>query len=146
MRATLIAATVLAGLSAGLFFTYFFSVMPGLRRADERTFVTAMNHLNAAITNGWFALVFAGAPILMVVAAVLGDGRERVWVLVALALYAAQLAITFAVNVPLNSALAAADPADPAAARAAFERPWVRWNVARAATTVAAFACLCAAA
>ncbi len=145
MKASLFAATVLAGLTAGLFFTYFFSVLPGLRRADDRTFVTAMNHLNAAITNGWLALLLAGTPIATAAAVALTRGPARAWALGALALHAAQLVVTFAANVPLNNALAAADPAEPAAARAAFDRPWVRWNVARTAATVAAFGCLCAA-
>jgi hypothetical protein len=36
--------------------------MPGLRRTDDRTFVDAMQSINVAIINGWFALSFAGAP------------------------------------------------------------------------------------
>ena len=52
------------------------------------------------------------------------------------------LAVTFAVNVPLNNRLNAAT-GDPAAARAAFEAPWVRWNLVRTVLNTAAFGCLC---
>ena len=38
----LIAATVAMALLAGLFYTFAMSVMVGLRRTDDRTFVTAM--------------------------------------------------------------------------------------------------------
>ncbi|MDT7600077.1 MAG: hypothetical protein QOK26_2154, partial [Pseudonocardiales bacterium] len=33
------AATVTTGLMAGMFFAFSFSVMPGMARADDRTFV-----------------------------------------------------------------------------------------------------------
>jgi uncharacterized membrane protein len=49
------------------------SVMPGLRRTDDRTFVSAMQRINVAILNGWFMLSFFGALVVMAVAA--GAGR-----------------------------------------------------------------------
>ncbi|WP_033822486.1 DUF1772 domain-containing protein [Kitasatospora sp. MBT63] len=148
--ATLVAATVATGLSAGLFYSYACSVMPGLARADDRTFVEAMQRINVAILNGWFALSFAGAMVLLVAAAVLqfrgGGGTAQWWVLAATALYAVLLVVTVTVNVPLNNRLAAAgDPGggiDLAAVRADFEQVWVRWNVVRALAGTAAFACL----
>nr|WP_239647228.1 anthrone oxygenase family protein [Nocardiopsis baichengensis] len=53
--------------------------------------------------------------------------------------------LTVAVNVPLNDALDAAGPVhgDQAAqVRAAFERPWVRWNAVRTALSAAGAVCL----
>ena len=64
------------------------------------------------------------------------------WIVAGLVLYAAVLAVTFAVNVPLNNRLDAAT-GDPAAARAAFEAAWVRWNLVRTVLSTAAFGCLC---
>ncbi|GAA3021346.1 DUF1772 domain-containing protein [Streptosporangium longisporum] len=146
----LVGATVTVGLTAGLFYAYACSVMPGLGRADDRTFVTAMQRINVAILNGWFGVCFAGAVPLIALAAVLhlrGDGRPVFpWIVAAFVLYAVMLGITFAVNVPLNNALdAAGDPdrvADLAAVRERFEGAWVRWNVARTVACVAAFSCL----
>jgi uncharacterized membrane protein len=57
-------------------------------------------------------------------------------------LYVLVLVVTMALNVPLNDRLDAAGSADPAAARAAFEDVWVRWNVVRSVLSVAAFGCL----
>ncbi|MDV9187111.1 anthrone oxygenase family protein, partial [Streptomyces sp. SR27] len=67
-------------------------------------------------------------------------GRARLWTLAAAVLCAAVFVVTAAVNVPLNDALAAAK--DPTAARAAFEAPWVAWNLVRAALSTLALGCL----
>ncbi|HLT12089.1 MAG TPA: DUF1772 domain-containing protein [Micromonosporaceae bacterium] len=152
LTAFLVAATVTAGLSAGLFYTFFFSVMPGLGSTDDRTFVAAMQWINARILNGWFAIAFVGAPLLTVAAAIValaapGDATgTRPWTIAAAVLALATVAITAAANVPLNNMLeAAGEPdkiVDPAGLRARFERPWVRWNNVRTATSVAAFACM----
>src|SRR5215207_6169492 len=68
------------------------------------------------------------------------------WIVAALVLYAASLLITISFNVPLNNELnAAGDPdhiADLAAVRERFEASWVRWNIARAVASTAAFGCL----
>lgn len=152
--AALVAATITMGLMAGLFYAYAMSVMPGLRATDDRTFIHAMQRINVAILNGWFALGFAGAAVFTLLAGLLhlgSDGRPALpWIVAAFVLYVVQYAITFGVNVPLNNALnAAGDPdriADPAAVRERFEASWVRWNIARAVVCTAALACLALAA
>ncbi|MEU8825679.1 anthrone oxygenase family protein [Streptomyces sp. NPDC048636] len=146
----LIAATIATGLSAGLFYGYACSVMPGLAQAEDRTFIDAMQRINVAILNGWFALIFAGAMLLCVLAGALhlrGDGRPALlWIVGAVVLYLVMLVITFRVNVPLNDALAdAGHPdriADLATVRDKFEARWVRWNIVRAATSTVAFSLL----
>jgi uncharacterized membrane protein len=147
---TLGLATVAVGLMAGLFYAFSCAVMPALRGADDRTFVDVMQRINVSILNPWFLVVFVGALLPVVAAAALhvpAGGRGALpWVLAGLALYVAMFVITGGVNVPLNDRLAAAgDPgslADPAAVRAGFEAVWVRWNLVRAVTATAAFACL----
>lgn len=148
--ATLAAATLTMGLTAGLFWAYAHSVLPGLQRTDDRTFVTAMQQINTAILNGWFFTTFVGALAMTALAAVLhvGPGGRAALPLIAaaLVLYLLVLAITAAVNVPLNDQLHAAGhpdrDADLAATRAGFATRWIRWNVARAALSTAAFGCL----
>ncbi|MGW0432807.1 anthrone oxygenase family protein [Micromonospora sp. NPDC003197] len=146
--AVLIAATITTGLIAGLFYAYACSVMPGLRRTDDRTFVTAMRQINEAILNGWFAGIFVGAPVLTTAAVVLHlptAGRPVLpWLIAALLLNTTTIAITFGINVPLNNDLAAGNPnsATLATIREKFEAKWVRWNIVRAATPTAALACL----
>ncbi|MBH5335854.1 DUF1772 domain-containing protein [Streptomyces pactum] len=148
---TLIAATVATGLSAGLFHAFACAVMPGLRKAGDRTFVETMQRINVAIVNGWFLATFLGALLLTGAAVVChlpaGAGRRVLpWLIAALALYLAMFVITVAVNIPLNDELAAAGAveriADPAAVRERFEAVWVRWNTVRAVLSAAAFACL----
>lgn len=147
----LVAATITTGLTAGLFYAYACSVMPGLRGVDDRTFVEVMQRINVAILNGWFVLGFVGALLSTGAAVALhlpAAGRDVLpAVVAALVFYVAALAVTRKVNIPLNDALAAAGQpgriADPAAVRARFEARWVRWNVARALLCTAALGCLC---
>jgi uncharacterized membrane protein len=148
--AALVAATLSAGLMAGLFAAFSYAVMPGLGKAGDLAFVDGMQRINVAILNGWFGLCFGGALVFSVLAAVLhaGAGRRSVlpWIVAGAALYVVVLAVTVAANVPLNDRLAAAgDPArirDLHAVREQFEGAWVRWNVVRALTCVLAFGCL----
>lgn len=141
--AALLAGTVTTGLMAGLFAAFSYAIMPGLARTDDATFVPAMQRINVAILNPVFGLCFGGALAFTALALALRRGEAGAgWILAGLLLYAAVLGITFAVNVPLNNRLAAAT-GDPAAARAAFEAAWVRWNVVRAVLCTAALGCLC---
>src|SRR5918994_824860 len=74
----LAAATLTTGLMAGLYYAYAISVMPGLSRTDDRTFVSAMQQINVAIINPWFFVSFFGALVFTALAAVLhlrGDGQ-----------------------------------------------------------------------
>lgn len=140
-RAVLVASVLCSGLVAGLFAAFAYSVMPGLRRADDRTVVVAMQRINAAIVNPLFLLLFFGGLALTVAAwwAVRGHALGP-WALAAAVLYIAAVVITVAVNVPLNTALAAAGSTDLASARAAFENRWVIANVVRAILHCAGFA------
>lgn len=147
--AALVAGTITTGLMAGLFAAFSYAVMPGLARASDLAFVDGMQRINVAIGNGWFGVCFGGALVLPAVAALLHLGRGRPalpWILAGLALYVAVLAITGAVNVPLNNRLVAAgDPgriADLAAVRERFETAWVRWNILRTVLCTAGFGCL----
>ncbi|WBB63038.1 DUF1772 domain-containing protein [Streptomyces sp. WMMC500] len=137
-------------LIAGFFYAYACSVMIGLARVDDRTFIDTMQWINATVRNAWFAPSFFGALALTALAATLHLARDRravlMWIVTALALYAGAFAVTMGINVPLNDELAAAgDPEtlhDPAAVRAAFEDRWVAWNTVRTLAAGAALACL----
>jgi uncharacterized membrane protein len=149
--AALVAATMTMGLMAGVFGVYANSIMPGLGRTDDRTFVGAFQSIDRAIINPLFLAVFFGALVLTGLAAVLHlgeDGRSVLpWVVAAFVLYLAVVVVTLGVNVPLNDGIkAAGDPdrvADLAAVRDRFnEARWVRWNVARTVASTVAFGCL----
>ena len=147
----LIAATMTMGLMAGVFGLYSHSIMPGLAKTDDRTFVGAFQQIDEAIEQPRFMPVFLGAIVFTAVAGVLhlGDGDRSVlpWIAVALALYLAVVIITGVVNVPLNHDLRdAGDPdriVDLAAVRERFdETRWVAWNFVRTLLTTVAFGLL----
>ena len=136
----LLAATIMAGVMSGVFFTYSNSVLPGLRQVDDRAFVHTMQRINVAIVNPWFLVTFLGTIVLAGLAAVLHLHTGALpWIVAGFVLYLAQLIITFSINIPLNNQLDAASLADAAAARAQFEAAWVRWNLVRTFASVVAF-------
>jgi len=147
----LVAATVLVGLVAGVCGLYSHTIMPGLRRTDDRTFVGAFQSIDKAIINPWFMTAFFGGLVLTGAAAVLlirsGSREVLPWIVAAFVLYLIVVVITMAVNVPLNDALRAAGAPDRirdlAEVRRNFnEAKWSAWNLARTLLSTAAFGCL----
>jgi uncharacterized membrane protein len=145
----LLAATMTMGLVAGVFGLYAHTIMPGLGKSDDRTFVGAFQSMDRAIINPWFmGGGFVGALVFTIVAAVVHIGQDGLpWIAAALVLYLATFVITIAVNVPLNDGLkAAGDPDridDLAGVRARFnEARWTSWNLVRVVASTIAFGLL----
>jgi uncharacterized membrane protein len=108
-----------------------------------------MKWINASVRNAAFAPAFFGSLLLTIAAAMVAvvSGRSaRVWIVAAAVLYAAAFLVTLTLNVPLNEQLAAVGPADQisdvAAVRAAFEGPWIRWNLLRTGLTIGSLTAL----
>ena len=148
--AVLVVAAIGLGLMAGVFGLYANTIMPGLRRTDDRTFVGAFQAIDGAIINPLFMATFVGALLstgLAVALHVPDDVRSVLpWCIAAFVLYLWVFVSTIAVNVPLNDEIkAAGDPDhidDLAAVRARFQEPrWTRWNLVRAVASMAGFAC-----
>jgi uncharacterized membrane protein len=146
---SLMAATMTTGLVAGVFGLYAHTIMPGLKKTDDRTFVGAFQSIDRAIINPWFiGLSFFGALVFTLVATIAHFGRAGMpWILAAFVLYLIAVIITMAINVPLNDAIKAAGSpdriADLAAVREKFhEARWVSWNLVRVVTTTTAFGLL----
>jgi uncharacterized membrane protein len=146
--AALIGATLTMGLVAGAFVLYAHTIMPGLRKTGDRTFVAAFQQLDRAIINPWFMITaFGGALVLTLAAGLASVGTPALPpIAAAFGLYLVAVIITIAVNVPLNDAIkAAGDPAhiDVAQVRARFnEARWAAWNLVRVLTSVPAFGLL----
>jgi uncharacterized membrane protein len=142
----LISATMTMGLAAGVFMLYAHTIMPGLRRTDDRTFVEAFQATDRAIINPWFMLTaFLGALVLTIAAAIVSRGTAALpWTAAALGLYLVAVIVTIAVHLPLNNAIkAAGHTQDFAHVRQQFhEARWAAWNLLRAATTTTAFGLL----
>jgi len=107
----LAAATLTTGLVAGVFGLYAHTIMPGLRHADNKTFVGAFQSIDKAIINPWFMAAFFGALVLTGLAAafhITRDNRGVVpWIGAAFILYLIAVVITLAVQVPLKDAIKA---------------------------------------
>jgi uncharacterized membrane protein len=132
----LLAATLTAGLMAGVYGIFALAIMPGLRATDDRTFVAAFQAIDRAIVNPLFMLWFFG-PLLFAAAAALAGGDALPWILAALVLSLVVVVITFAVHLPLNDAIKTVGE------RAAFhEARWVAWNLVRAVLSIVAFGLL----
>ncbi|MER6013639.1 DUF1772 domain-containing protein [Streptomyces bluensis] len=127
----LAACALTMGLMAGLFFAFDVSVMPGLARSDDRTYVEAMQNFNAVIDwSGLFGLIFVGA-LLTTGAAVFYEyrqGRRTVgrWLIVATVCSLLVLMLTMGVNIPLNNQLADGSEYQFAGGL------WVTWSLSRA--------------
>lgn len=143
---SLVATLVTTGLMAGIYLAFAVSVLPGLGRTEDRTFVAAMRGMNAAILNPVFFVVFLGPLPLGILAVVsrVPDHDGLGWVVLALVLYVGTLGITGAVNVPLNDRLDSTGPGteNESAAREIFERRWSTWNVVRTLLCTASFVSL----
>lgn len=138
ISAMILLALLGTGMMAGLFFAYSNSVMPALARMPGPQGMTAMNHVNVIIQNPLFLSVFMGTAVIMlflIVVALLGWIDRPAWILTGAVLYlVGNIAVTVTINVPMNDALAAANPAggDSAALWATFLDRWVFWNHVRA--------------
>jgi uncharacterized membrane protein len=135
-----------SALSAGFFYTYSVSVMPGLAAADAVSAIRAMQGINAVIRTPLFAFTFFGALVLPLAAAGIAWLRQeqRVAILAlgsALAYGAGVFIVTFLVNVPMNEALAGATPTSATAAStwSSYSDRWTAWNHVRAVAAVLAF-------
>jgi uncharacterized membrane protein len=142
-------AVITTGIVTGVLHLYAHTVMPGLGKTDDRTFVGAFQSMDRAIINPLFLLPFLGAFVFTGIALgfSLGTGRLIPWLVVALVLYLVVLVVTFGVNVPLNDALKAAGAPDRIsdlhAVRERFnESRWTTWNTVRAIASTGAFVSL----
>src|SRR6202035_4350128 len=104
---TLMGATLTMGLVAGAFALFAHTIMPGLRKTDDRTFVTAFQQIDRAIINPWFmTTAFAGALVLTLAAGIANRGTPALpWIAAAFGLYLVAVIVTIAINVPLNDAI-----------------------------------------
>ena len=148
--AVLLVATVMVGAMSGVMGLYANTIMPGLRRTDDRIFVGAFQAIDTAIINPLFLGTFFGGLLFTGWATLLhlDDEFSDVipWLLVALVLYLVVIVLTVAINVPLNDAIKAAsspDEIDVTQIRRDFNEPrWVRSNLIRTVLTLGAFGCL----
>ncbi|MDV6262395.1 anthrone oxygenase family protein [Rhodococcoides yunnanense] len=145
---TNLVAAVGCGLVAGVMLAFSISVLPGLASLPVTDAVAAMQRFNAAILNPLFLTLFLGTAVSCALATILtfSTGHDSpVLVLAGAVLYVVGcFAVTMALNVPLNDALAGVDPGSPAGAQMwhNFTDRWTVWNNVRTVAATAACAVL----
>jgi len=137
------------GLSAGFFYAWAVSVIPGTRRISDASYLETMQHINRAILNPAFFIVFFGSPILLTLSTLLqyrvGQGPTFWWLLLALLLQVlGTFGVTILGNVPLNEnldeiLLSHLDEEQLKTLRKHYEGPWNRWHMVRTVASVASF-------
>ena len=144
---TLFFAVVLTGLSAGLFYAWMVSVIPGTRKLADLTYLESMQSINKEILNPAFFLIFMGSPLLLLLSTVQQYNRGTIfWLLLGASFVYAigTFGVTAFGNVPLNDALEALDVSsrDETEAkefRSSYEGKWNLLHGIRTAFSILAF-------
>ena len=144
---TLICAVLLSGLSAGLFYAWQVSVIPGTRRVLSMTYLETMQAINRAILNPAFFLVFFGCLILLAISTFqhYQSGATFYLLLGATLTYLiGTFGVTVLGNVPLNDALDVMELAELTAEQAGdfrrhYELKWNRFHLIRTIFSVLSF-------
>ena len=143
----LFVAVALTGLSAGLFYAWAVSIIPGTRKVVDLTYLETMQAINRAILNPAFFLIFMGSLILLIISTIQQyQAGLTFWIMLAATL--TYLGGTFGVtafgNVPLNNALDALHLHDMSVDqltefRQYFEVKWNRLHMIRTVFSVLSF-------
>lgn len=136
-----------AGLMAGFFFAFSFTVMGALGKLPPAHGIAAMQSINVVVLNPVFFAAFFGAAalsILLIIAALVRWSTPgAIWLLAGGLLYlAGNILVTMVFNVPLNNRLAAAKPDSAEGGRlwTRYLSEWTAWNHVRMAACLAACA------
>jgi uncharacterized membrane protein len=135
------------GLLGGLYFAFSTFIMTALGRIDQAAGIAAMNAINATIMRSLFMPLFLGTSLASLVLAGrslvhLGEPGALVMLAGGVLYVVGMFAVTMVLNVPLNNALAAVEPASAESAQvwARYLKDWVFWNHVRTIASIAACA------
>ena len=145
---TLYGAVVLTGLSAGLFFAWSVSVIPGTRKVADLTYLETMQSINRAIFNPAFFLIFFGSIIFLSISSIY-EFHTNKWVFglmlaSSITYLIGTVGVTGLGNVPLNDQLDVLKISETslekmAAFREYYETNWNRLHLVRTAFAVLSF-------
>ena len=135
----LLSTIFITGLSAGLFFAWQVSVIPGTQKLFPFTYLKTMQSINREILNPTFYLSFFGPLILLLICCMLfyQQGLVFYFLLAAAIVYGVgTIGVTAFGNVPLNDMLDVVNITEmsPEAARTFkndYEEKWNRWHLLR---------------
>ena len=145
---TLFSTVILTGLSAGFFYAWAVSVIPGTRKVTDEVYLATMQSINRAILNPAFFLIFFGSLFFLAISTVQQmQSGLTFWLLLAATLtyLAGTLAVTSFGNVPLNNTLDVIQLSETsikqmAEIREQYEFKWNRLHTIRTVFAVLSFA------
>lgn len=131
------------GLIAGVFFAFSTFVMKALAQQTPAQGIAAMQSINITVINPWFMAAFLGTGVICLILTIASVFRWQqpgaIYLLVSALFYLVGcFGVTMVFNVPLNDALAVANPTSPESANlwTNYLTNWTFWNHVR---TIAAF-------
>ena len=138
---SLISAVLLTGLSAGFFYAWSVSVIPGTLKVADTIYLETMQSINRAILNPAFFLIFFGSLILLVTNTIQQyHAGLTFWLMLAATLIylVGTIGVTSLGNVPLNDALDALHLNDLSDVKLARFRQYyeLKWNKLHTIRTV----------
>ncbi|MEZ5018284.1 MAG: DUF1772 domain-containing protein [Flavipsychrobacter sp.] len=147
---SLYTAVLLTGLSAGLFYAWQVSVIPGTKLISDKNYLDTMQSINRAIQNPAFALIFFGSFLLLLAATYTQyqEGSKSAFIIITAAMVCylvGTIGITMLGNVPMNEALDKIDLNNMTQnalhqTRTTYEHKWNQLHLARTVFSVVAFA------
>ena len=144
----LFGSVLITGLSAGLFYAWSVSVIPGTQKVTDQVYLETMQSINRAILNPAFFLVFFGSVLMLGFSSIYGYQSGNLifgFMLSAFACYfIGTVAVTGLGNVPLNDQLDALKLDQLALEEAGkfrkyYESRWNRLHQIRTAFAVLSF-------
>lgn len=144
---TLFAAIILTGLSAGFFYAWEVSVIPGTRKIPDMAYLESMQSINRAILNPAFFLIFFGCLILLIISTIQQyNTGATFWFLLGstLSYLLGTFCVTVLGNVPLNDVLDTINLTELMEKKAVefrdfYEQKWNRLHTIRTAFSVLSF-------
>ena len=144
----LFGSVVLTGLSAGLFYAWSVSVIPGTQKVADPAYLETMQSINRAILNPSFFLIFFGSIFFLSIASIYEFHENKVafWLLLSASIFylIGTVGVTGLGNVPLNNQLDALELAKVNANKIAefrkfYELNWNRLHLIRTIFAVVSF-------
>lgn len=105
----LFGSVALTGLSAGLFYAWSVSVIPGTLKVSDSNYLETMQSINKAILNPAFFLIFFGSIFFLSIASIyqFNDSKTAFWLMLSASgcYLLGTVGVTALGNVPLNNQL-----------------------------------------
>ena len=145
--ALVFAAALGSDLIAGFMFAFSTGVMSALRRVPAAHGIETMQAINIAVINPVFLGAFVGTAVLSLGAAIMavvrwGEDGSLATLVGGTAYVIGAFVVTMAANVPMNNALALADPTSEVGGEVwiRYLARWTAWNHVRTVASLAACA------